>query len=216
MESKQQVQERRQAIVQEMLAMESMKRGTFSSQYLKVSRKGHQEKVLRGPYHVVTRKEKGRTVSVRVPEEAAERVRQDVARYARFMELAREFVELTERMGDLEEAAETIKKKPKLQSKRITKQVVFWRRLPGRGAWIWRPSKGRFVRRRFRQEPASLNNCSNRWALEDGPNGCAARAANPCTVMAGAPRVFRRCWAGCSSPGASMMPLLWEEPPSGR
>jgi hypothetical protein len=121
MEDKQHVQERRQAIVQEMLAMESMRRGTFSAQYLKVAQKRRKEKALRGPYYVVTRKEKGKTVSVRVPEEAAERVRQDVARYARFVELAREFVELTERMGDLEQTGEAVKKKPKSRSKRTRK-----------------------------------------------------------------------------------------------
>ena len=76
MESKQQLQERRQRVVEEMMHMESMKRGTLNEQYLRVPHKGAKEPALRGPYYVLSRNEHGRTVSERVPAAEVERVRQ--------------------------------------------------------------------------------------------------------------------------------------------
>ncbi len=110
------VRERRQRIVQEMLALDSLKRGTLNEQFLRVPQKGQAEPALRGPYYVLSRKEGGKTVSERVAPAQVERVRQDIARYARFTALCREFAELTETLGELEREAdvpqEALKKSP--------------------------------------------------------------------------------------------------------
>jgi len=110
MESKPHLEQRRQEIVEAMLRIGSMRRGTLNEQFLPVPHKGSKQPVLRGPYYVISRSEQGKTVSERVPAGKVERVRQDIAAYNRFMELSREFVELTERLGALEQAEETLKK----------------------------------------------------------------------------------------------------------
>jgi len=106
MESRQQIQERRQQLVEEMLQFPSMKRGTLNEQFLRVPRKGHREPALRGPYYVLSRKEKGKTVSQRVAPEDLARVREDIARHRRFLELCRALADLTEQLGELAEGAE--------------------------------------------------------------------------------------------------------------
>ena len=120
MESRQQIQERRQQIVEEMLRFPSMKRGTLNKQFLRVPRKGHREPALRGPYYVLSRKENGKTVSQRVAGEDLERVREDVARHRRFLELCRELADLTEQLGERAGGAEdeTLKKTPNSPSRR--------------------------------------------------------------------------------------------------
>ncbi|MBE3040405.1 MAG: hypothetical protein IMZ62_16540 [Chloroflexi bacterium] len=125
MESRQQMQERRQRIVEEMLAMRSMKRGTLNEQFFPVPQKGRKEPALRGPYYVFSRKELGRTISKRVPAKEVERVREDIACYNRFLELSREFVQITQWLGETERShavqEQELKKKPKLPSKKTRK-----------------------------------------------------------------------------------------------
>lgn len=119
--AKRQLQERRQRIVDEMMAIESMRRGTLNEQFLRVPHKGKKEPVLRGPYFVLSRKLEGRTVSERVAPEHIERVRKEIERYERFMALCREFVELTEALGSCEQDEQTLKKTPKSPSRRTRK-----------------------------------------------------------------------------------------------
>lgn len=125
METMQEIQERRQRIVQEMLAMRSMRRGTLNEQYLPVPQKGKKEPVSRGPYYVLSRKEDGRTVSKRIPTGEVEQVREDIRRYERFLQLSRQFAEVTQRLGELERgqnsAVETLKKTRKSPSRRTRK-----------------------------------------------------------------------------------------------
>ena len=120
MESKHSIQERRRAIVEEMLRMESMRRGTLNEQFLQVPQKGAKEPALRGPYYVLSRHKHGKTISERIPAGEVQRVRQDIARYDRFMELCREFCELTERLGVCTDD-ETLKKTPKSPSRKTRK-----------------------------------------------------------------------------------------------
>jgi len=112
---------RRDSILKEMGSIRSMKRGTITEQYLKVRHEGQSEPVLRGPYYLFSRKENKRTVGKRLTS-AAElaQARADVAAHKRFVQLCREFEELTERLGELERELpddEAQKKTPRLRSR---------------------------------------------------------------------------------------------------
>ncbi len=120
METTHSIEARREAIVQEMRSMKSMKRGTINEQYLKVPQKGVSKPALRGPYYVLSRKEGNNTVSERLTTPAQlEQAKQDVAAHKRFVELCKEFEALTERMGLLLRHAEGSeeKKQPRRRSK---------------------------------------------------------------------------------------------------
>jgi len=107
----------RDRVLRELGSMRSMRQGSISKQYLKVRHKGRKKPVLRGPYYVFCRSEGGRTVSKRLRSSAElKQVQQDVAAYKRFVELCRQFEQLTERLGELERQTadiETQKKTPK-------------------------------------------------------------------------------------------------------
>lgn len=99
----QELETQRNAVLAEIIAIRSMKRGTINEQFLKVPRKGKREPALRGPYYVLSRKEGRRTVSQRLksPTEL-EQAQRDVAAHKRFVELCRQFEQLTEQLGELE------------------------------------------------------------------------------------------------------------------
>ena len=105
-------EDRRGAILEEIRDIRRMRRGSVNEQYLKVSHKNEKEPVLRGPYYVFTRSEKGRTVSWRLRTQAdIEQAQEDVAAYKRFKLLCQELEELTERLGDLEQGEGATSKK---------------------------------------------------------------------------------------------------------
>ena len=97
-----QVQARREQIVSEMLRIRSVMRGALTEQFLPVAHKGKKEPVMRGPYYVLSRSEKGRTRSCRISKRQAAQVQRDVDNYKHLEQLCREFTELTERLGELE------------------------------------------------------------------------------------------------------------------
>ena len=111
------LESRREAILEEMRAIRSMKRGTINEQFLKVPHKGRKEPVLRGPYYMFTRREGGRTVGKRLttPAELAQ-VRADLAAHKRFIALCKEFGELTEKLGELERLGKDDDQKKKRRS----------------------------------------------------------------------------------------------------
>jgi hypothetical protein len=113
---------RRQQVAEQMLRLGPMKRGTLNEQYLAAAHKGPGKPVLRGPYYVLSRKEGGKTVSRRVCAEDIERTRQQISRYSRFLELCREFAELSERLGEAQNGGpsgqETLKKTPNSPSRK--------------------------------------------------------------------------------------------------
>ena len=93
------VERRREEILK---AMRAMRKGSVMEQYLPVEQRGKTEPVLRGPYWLYTRKEKGRTVGRRLRREEAERYRAEVEAGHRFQALCQEYAELTARLGELE------------------------------------------------------------------------------------------------------------------
>lgn len=112
METVEEVEARRKAILEEIGGIRSMRRGTVNEQYAKVSHKGKKDPVRRGPYYVLSRNEGGKTVGwrLRTPDEV-EQAKEDVAAYKRFKALCKEYEEFTEKLGELERAAGTSSKK---------------------------------------------------------------------------------------------------------
>lgn len=103
MSSLKEIEKARAAILSEMQSIRSMRKGSVTEQFLKVKHKGKSDPVLRGPYFVFTRKEGKKTVGYRLRTVAEkETVRQDVAAHKRFVALCKEYVGLTEKLGELE------------------------------------------------------------------------------------------------------------------
>lgn len=110
------IDKRRRKILDEMIAMRSMRRGTINEQFFEVKQKGKRKPVLRGPYYVLSRREGNKTVSKRLTsKKTLKRVRQDINAQKRFRELCREFEELTERLGELERELDEGSREKKLR-----------------------------------------------------------------------------------------------------
>ena len=72
------LEEKRERVLEQMRAIRSMRPGSVTEQYLKVTHKGKRKPVMRGPYWVYTRKEAGKTVGQRLSREDAEQVKKDI------------------------------------------------------------------------------------------------------------------------------------------
>ena len=121
----QELEARRNAIIEQMRSIRSMRRGTINGQHFKTRLKGRKGVVLQGPYYVLSRREGEKTVSKRLTSAAElEQVRKDVAEYKRFLVLCQEFERLTARLGELERGEpdlEREKKRFRSPSSRIQK-----------------------------------------------------------------------------------------------
>ncbi|MBW2059432.1 MAG: hypothetical protein JRJ26_18235 [Deltaproteobacteria bacterium] len=104
---------RRDAILEQMRSIRSMRRGTINQQFLKVRLKGRKEPLLRGPYFVLSRREGNKTASKRLTSPAQlQWARRQTEAHKRFVSLCKEFEVLTERLGQLEQSLEEgLKKK---------------------------------------------------------------------------------------------------------
>ncbi len=112
------IEARRTAILDEMRAIRSMRRGTINEQYLKVPQKGKSEPAVRGPYYVLSRREDGKTLSCRIrPGVELEQARMDVAEHQRFVALCREYEELTEKLGEAQRCEPNLGKKKRQKSR---------------------------------------------------------------------------------------------------
>jgi hypothetical protein len=102
MDTVQQLETRRNAILEEMCSIRSMRRGTIDEQYFKARLKRRKGMVHQGPHYVLSRGAE-KTVSRRLRSAAElEQARKDVAEYKRFWGLCQEFERLTARLGELE------------------------------------------------------------------------------------------------------------------
>jgi hypothetical protein len=116
---------RRNAILDEMRSIRSLRRGNISEQFLKVRHQGIREPVLRGPYYLLLRRDGKRVISQRVTSgPGLAQARADVEAHKWFMALCREFAMLTEQLGELERESSTMgqeKKRRRLPSNKKPK-----------------------------------------------------------------------------------------------
>lgn len=108
------IEMRRNAILEEMRSIRSMRRGTVNEQYFKIQLKGKKEATFQGPYYVLSRREGEKIVSQRLRSSTElEGARREVAAHKRFVVLCREFEQLTARLGELEREASTFEQEKK-------------------------------------------------------------------------------------------------------
>jgi len=93
--------QRKTEIIKEIAALEPMRKGSLSEQFLETVR-ADGRKTKRGPYMVYTFKEKGKTVSRRVKDKKrAALYRRQIATFRRFQELSKELLQVSQRIADL-------------------------------------------------------------------------------------------------------------------
>ena len=114
MDTIQQLEDRRNAILEEMRSIRSMRRGTINEQYFQVRLKGTKGMVDQGPYYVLSKREGQKTVSRRLRSAVElEQAQKDVAEYKRFLGLCQEFERLTARLGELESGEQGLEQEKK-------------------------------------------------------------------------------------------------------
>ncbi len=114
MDTVQQLEGRRNAILEEMRSIRSMRRGTINEQYFKTHLKGRKGMVHQGPYYVLSKREGEKTVSSRLRSAAElEQAQKDIAEYKRFLSLCQEFERLTSRLGELERGEQGLEQEKK-------------------------------------------------------------------------------------------------------
>lgn len=108
----QQIESRRLAILENIKAIRSMRRGAITEQFFPVLRKGQKQAARRGPYYVFTRHQGSKTVSRRLTTpQALLQTREDIDAFKRFQALCREYEQITEKLGQLEQETGLEKKR---------------------------------------------------------------------------------------------------------
>src|SRR5512139_2450765 len=114
MDAVQQLEARRNAILEEMRSIRSMRRGTLNEQFFQTRLKGRKGIVHQGPYYVFSRREGEKTVSRRLRAGGeVEQAQKDIAEYKRFLGLCQEFEQLTARLGELERGGPGVEREKK-------------------------------------------------------------------------------------------------------
>jgi len=103
-----QLEERREQILQQIKAIDRLRRGSLSRQFFKKNRS--HSKAPQGPYYVLQGYVQGQKFSQRVPAQQAAQLQPLVANYKRFQELAEEFVRVTDQITRLVETQPEAKK----------------------------------------------------------------------------------------------------------
>ena len=114
------LEKRREEILEEIRGIRALRKGSVMEQYLKVPQKG-KKAVLRGPYWLYTRKEKGKSVGQRLRRDEVERYKKEVEAFHTFQSLCDEYAELTERLGELERKLDESSQEKKLRKSRSKK-----------------------------------------------------------------------------------------------
>lgn len=105
-----QLEKRREQILQQISAIDRLRRGSLSRQFFK---KPHaNSSAPAGPYFVLQGYLQGEKFSQRIPAQQAPLIEPLVANYKRFLELTEEFVTVTDQLTRLAEAQPDLKKKP--------------------------------------------------------------------------------------------------------
>lgn len=105
------LQQRRAQILDEIAAIDCVRRGHLSEQFFKSTRDG--KTCRRGPYYVLQRWCQGKNLCERVPADQVEPVRQGVEGYKRFQHLAEEFAAVSEQITLWAGRIPAVKKKRK-------------------------------------------------------------------------------------------------------
>ncbi len=114
--SRSQLEKRREQILQQIQAIDRLRRGSLSRQFFKKSRAD--APAPQGPYYVLQGYIQGQKFSERVPAEQAPQLEPLVANYKRFEELAKEFVTVTDQITRLSQGAPEAKKNSRPRSGR--------------------------------------------------------------------------------------------------
>ena len=114
--SRSHLEQRREQILQQIRAIDRLRRGSLSRQFFKTRRAG--SKAPQGPCYVLQGYIQGQKFSERVPAQHAPQLEPLVANYQRFQELAEEFVTVTDQLTRLEQGAPDAKKNSKRRSGR--------------------------------------------------------------------------------------------------
>jgi hypothetical protein len=104
-----QLEQRREQILQQIKAIDRLRRGSLSRQYFK--KPASASKAQHGPYYVLQGYIQGQKFSERVPADQAPQIEPLVANYKRFEQLAEEFVQVTDQLTRLSQVAPEAKKK---------------------------------------------------------------------------------------------------------
>ncbi len=111
-----QLEQRRDQILQQIKAIDRLRRGTLSRQFFK---KPHSaSRTQQGPYYVLQGYVQGQKFSERVPADQAPQIQPLVANYKRFEKLAEEFVSVTDQLTRLSQTAPDAKKNSRRRSAR--------------------------------------------------------------------------------------------------
>jgi hypothetical protein len=105
-----QLEARRQDILQQMGALDRLRRGCLSRQFFKQRRSRPTRR--QGPYYVLQGYLHGRKFSERVPADQAPQLKSLVANYKRFVKLAGQLVTVTDRITRLTQGQPDAKKNP--------------------------------------------------------------------------------------------------------
>jgi len=103
-----QLEARREQILQDIKAIDRLRRGSLSRQFFKKPRSGSKDP--QGPYYVLQGYVRGQKFSQRVAPEQAPQIEPLVANYKRFEQLAEEFVSVTDQITQLAQTQPDAKK----------------------------------------------------------------------------------------------------------
>lgn len=106
METLEALLEKKKDLMEKIVKLKDMRRGSVVEQFFEVKRKDGTV-VRQGPYVLYSYKEKGKTISRRLPTAArAERYQAEINEYRRFEKLCSELVETSQQICDLKHQAE--------------------------------------------------------------------------------------------------------------
>ena len=108
------LQQQREQIVEEMRAIDRLRRGSLSQHFLRRHQGG--KTITHGPYFVLQGYLRGQKFSRHIPAERADQVAGDVANYQRFQALAERFVALSEQITECTDTPDSKKNSSRRRS----------------------------------------------------------------------------------------------------